>query len=572
MKTSLCIFSLISLLTLNVFAGDITISIESSGDFKLDKEFESIDTSGIREAYEESMYQRHELTKEYAKCRIDTCENLFMSPLGDLSRGLVDELGESKGRAYFLTMLSGLMMNENAQMRSVAEGYAKLGLSFEEKLYVAQNIGEVMVRHYDFDRTDQNDEAFKGIVTEDEIFSAIRSGSKAGVCRDISTAQAGILERMGVEKTYLIAYSTVDDGHVTVIAQDENDPSVIYQLNYGDLTAQQRGIGMFNQTTETANAGFMLYIYDAKGQAVDTVSSEVGYVLMRAAGMEIDRFEAGVTKEGIKLTSLDYHSGKIKTTLVGAISATGGKMLAIGSSLELGKTKNWDFIVSLSAHSSIREDGDFLLDEKGALLGMQTRLRTNKIDLGFLKKNYVEIDLGTGAYFGTGVIGIDDEEYRSGKVKGNNIYLNASYGTEIDIVRNVTIRNRTTIHSRFMKSDVRDEESSTLLFTGVTVANDVLVELGDQYLLEFSNKVYIRKNSTTMTNIFYLKSKDGRTAIELGYGQPLSDNAQPWMDGAQKDVRIGIQKKISRFEVDFKYKRLIDLDENVYNMELRGRF
>ncbi len=561
---------LISLLTLNSLAGEFRFSIESSGPYKYASEIDISKVDDIVTAFEDSKWQRHKLTKDISNCTLETCESLFLDPLVDIRNGLVDQMGEAKGNSYFLTMLSGMIVSNNTTLREKAYATGNFSLTFQEKMFVGQNLGEIMARNYDYDRTDTTNEASEGIVSVEDVYQAIREGTDAGVCRDIATAQAHALKNLGIEG-YVVAFPTIDGGHATYLAQNDENPSEIYQLNYGELTAQQRGVGMFNQDTTIPDAGIKFRVYDADGQAIDSVSSEVGYVLLKTAGMDPERFSAGVSREGIHLTKMDYKTGKVTVTGVGAMTANGSKMVAGGVNYTLGSNDKAEMIVSMAFHNSSRENGSFNLEQKGFLIGLQSRLRTDKLDLGFLKRNFVEVDFGGSFYFGDGVY--EKGEYSdAGKVSDSHVYANLSYQGDIDILDNVIFRNRTTVHSAYMKSDVRDEGSHFFQYTGVTVSNSILVQIGEKYKVEVSNKVYVRNGGTTMSNDVYLMTTDGRNAIQIGYANPLTEKANPWMIGAQKEARLGLHKKIGKFELDFKYIRLIELKENVYNMQVRGRF
>ncbi len=570
-RKSIAYYLLISAsLATPVLAGDVGVNVESSGPYKLDQQ-SFADIYRFKDSFDGTRYQRQALTREIANCSIEDCYELFTTPIMNFKQGFIEEFGEEKGNSYFLTVLSGMIASQSQELSSRALEAGKFGLSFEEKIYISQNLGDVMASNYDYARADEGTGA-EGVVTKNELYSAIRENIEAGVCRDIATAQASALNDLGVSNVYVIGFSTIDGGHATVIAQDKENPSQVVHINYGDVSLQSSlTSGIFNQNTYAPDAGSAIQIYDAFGKTIDKVPSEVGYILLKTAGLNPEDYGAGVSRRGVHLVSVDYVSGNVKVTMSGASTASGNQVASLGGTYTVQDSENATVKIGGALNLHKRETNEYSLQNTGFLLGLETSLRTNKYDFGPLKKNFLELGIVTNVYAGKAEnSSIDNTE--SGSVIDAITRISVSYQTQVDITDSVQFTTRASADMAFMQGDVRDEQSRSLQYTGVTLSNNLLIDISENYEVEFENRIYIRKGSTTAENTFYIKSKDGKNVVEVGYDLPLSENAHPWMVGANKEVKIGYQRSVGNFDLKIKYTNLIELNEGFYNLEVKGKF
>jgi hypothetical protein len=95
-------------------------------------------------------------------------------------------------------------------------------LSIEDKMLIASQLGGQFGEKYNLDRASDG----VGVVTIEQLFASLASGSPGGVCRDISKAQGQILNALGVpeENIYLVSYSTPGGSHAILAVSDPDNP------------------------------------------------------------------------------------------------------------------------------------------------------------------------------------------------------------------------------------------------------------------------------------------------------------------------------------------------------------
>jgi len=54
-------------------------------------------------------------------------------------------------------------------------------------------------------------------VSTEELLTAAAKGKVGGICRDIALAQTQMLEALGFNQSYVVAYKTYEGHHATVI-------------------------------------------------------------------------------------------------------------------------------------------------------------------------------------------------------------------------------------------------------------------------------------------------------------------------------------------------------------------
>jgi hypothetical protein len=571
-KKSLQLFLIFTCLFSNSFAGDFTLEVESSGPYSVSKKLKPSDITKFGTAFVESEELRHHVVKNFSTCSIETCGDIFFSPLGNIKHDISISLGEERGNAYFVNLITGLIVSNNKPLQDKAYVAGSFMLSFEEKMHVAQTVGELMVANYDRNRAGNPPE--KGIVHFEKLIESIQSGEAAGVCRDIATAQAMVLDRLGLDKVYVMAFATIGGGHATVLAQDSEDRSKVVHLNYGEVTTQSNSSGSLSGDTTLPEAGINIRIFDAKGEPVDNLPSELGYIMTRFAGLDSERFSAGVSRDGIHLTSLNYTNGRVQLLLGAALTATGQQTVGVGFNLKIIDHKNIEVTGGVSGQLSEKRINkeDFLLQTQGLYGGIQAKLRSNKINFSKIENAFFELDINVAGNVAHGYVRKEDVRY-SDIILDTTNKLTGAFQADINLGQ-VLWKTRIDVHSSIMKSDVRDEYSHGLTYTGTTISNRFVTKVNNKYGVEFENKIYIRKKGISIENTFYVVSKDGNRAVEIGYALPVSGEVPMWMKGSHRQFSIGANGKFSKgkLNISVKYIRSIDLDENLFNFEIEQKF
>jgi hypothetical protein len=120
-------------------------------------------------------------------------------------------------------------------------------------------------------------------VTMEQLLQSSQDGTPGGVCRDISFAQAQLLQEMGVprDKIYIVAYASPGAFHSVLAVTDPDDPSRLVKLNYGEMTedTQNTGGAALRQTTSLPDVGTSYRIFDADASPIGRVPTELGSLL-----------------------------------------------------------------------------------------------------------------------------------------------------------------------------------------------------------------------------------------------------------------------------------------------------
>lgn len=186
----------------------------------------------------------------------------------------------------------GMLMSEiaiahaiqNPSSWKVGMSEIKDELSFNQKVLVASHLGGKFSDRYNYDRAEEG----SGVVTIEEMLSSVRDGHPGGICRDVSMAQSAILKELGVpkDKIYQIGYSTAGGGHAVVAIQDPDNPKNIVKLNYGYVTESNGAVGSsaLVQNTSLPDFGINNRIYDADGDPVGKLPTEIGEILYDSSG------------------------------------------------------------------------------------------------------------------------------------------------------------------------------------------------------------------------------------------------------------------------------------------------
>jgi len=158
--------------------------------------------------------------------------------------------------------------------------------STEDKLKFISLMGGTLQDGYDNKRTDQTSKRAKGEVTGTDMLKALSSrvqgnfNEKAGVCRDIASFQAQMLESLGMKNSFVVVYGTdADSSHATVYTEDPTTGK-IHKFNYDAYSStDEKGVKGLEQEWD----GALSYkIYKPYGGQVAEVKSERGQILLES--------------------------------------------------------------------------------------------------------------------------------------------------------------------------------------------------------------------------------------------------------------------------------------------------
>lgn len=189
-------------------------------------------------------------------------------------------------------------------------------ISTDDKLMLVQMFGASFNRNYDKARMDAGLKA-KGVITLDQLLAAARYNTehaaefrmhdylaalgvptsdplvaqKAGVCRDMASAQAEMLEALGMRNVYVVGYAKRGSFHTSAIAGDPANPKKVYKISYGgrQTSIGQEGAMALQQGKDDVALNY--WLFKPKGRSVKNVTSEMGKFLAEASGFDVQEIE-----------------------------------------------------------------------------------------------------------------------------------------------------------------------------------------------------------------------------------------------------------------------------------------
>ncbi|MGI4992094.1 transglutaminase-like domain-containing protein [Halobacteriovorax sp. GFR7] len=482
--------------------------------------------------------RRTAVVKSIVGCLSENCAYFNEMDMSDIFKESVAQFGKEEGEMYFTNVVAGLIIGSPEVRRDDIYSSAKLLLSFNQKMYLAHILGTIMNNHYDFERDKD------GVVTTEDIFEAIRSGTKAGVCRDIAVTQANVLKKLNVEDVYVVAYNTRNVGHATVVVQDPGNKDRIINFNYGETRINEgQSAQSLAQDTTLADFGINYRIFNADGEPVDRVPSEVGYLLNQAVGLDIDMVAPGVEFDNIDVISMNYENGLIRAKSYYAETENGLTASGVAATLKnQGNRIKFDAGIAIQREQKKLEHRDFVKDSTSFYFGMDAQLKSGKVDLGILRNVYADIKSHVSITVGNGKIKAKNFQTEGEFSDSQNMFTSSLYADSSYM--GVNWKGIVTAHASIMKADVREEGKYTMAVIGGTIKNEIKRQIMDEYGIGIQNIIYVRQEGATADYSITLYSEDGRHSFEIGMKAPLYGRTGFWVKGNQKSAYIAAQTKV----------------------------
>ncbi len=167
--------------------------------------------------------------------------------------------------------------------------HARQSLDTNEKLTLVQMYGRVFLRNYDERRNDRGISEIGKTITTGELLTAAyaKTPQKAGICRDIASAQGEIAEALGFPNV-LVSDFQQDDGipHATLVVSDPDDRKKIHKINYDVLSTNSNGEGPRVLDQGESDHTIVYRLSKPFGRTVGSVPSEQMHFLMDAVGSD----------------------------------------------------------------------------------------------------------------------------------------------------------------------------------------------------------------------------------------------------------------------------------------------
>ncbi len=459
-----------------------------------------------------------------------------------------------------LAMKIGLKRIFNSQNdQEVNEVLSDLGprLTFEKKIELVSRMGGMLLQGYDTQRAG-GDSNGGGVVSLRDMINARRDGNKAGVCRDMSQALAQSLKQMGVDQAYVVAYQTAGGGHATVLAQDPNNPSKTFNINYNYVTTTESASALshLQQDSTIPSVGVDMRIFDADGKPLTTLPTHLGVLLHEIAGGSARDLDPLLRSEN-QVAGARYHSGNNLTIGAGAgLTPDGDKVVAVSSSYR-NESENFPLRMSVVVYNNERptnlrgnlsSTGVFIEGEQH-FISDPFKVQTSG---GVVSMNF-EGRLGFNTNISYNALSGSSNTQRS---ISNGRDLNASAGVR---TRYASESSGTRAEVAIManggiaKSDVRDEGSTTFDLRSISGTAQVSQRLASN-LDGFAGGTLVSRpglgiQASQEFGVIRRNSDDSRTALVFERQGSVGSQAPSFIPGSHNEYSVDVSHLDERYAV-----------------------
>lgn len=430
-------------------------------------------------------------------------------------------------------------------------------LSFERKIEFASRLGGVLLKGYDNSRAGGGPNG-GGIVTFREMLEARREGRKAGVCRDMSQALAQSLKQMGVDQAYVVAYQTAGGGHATVLAQDPNNPSKTFNINYNYMTSTESSSALshLQQDSTLPSVGVDMRIFDADGKPLTTLPTHLGVLLHEIAGGSARELVPMLRSENQVLRA-EYRAGNNLTIGAGAgLTPDNDRVTAITSTYQ-SDSENFPTRMSVVLYNNERPTnlrGN--LSSTGAFIEGEQRFISDPFRLkagdGIVSMNF-EGRMGFNSnisYNSLSGSSNQDRTISQGMDLNSTAALRTGYSSEASGTSSVVV---IAAHGGIAKSDVRDEGSMTFDLRSVSGSAQVTQRLASN-LDGFAGSTLIMRpglglQANKELGLLRRNNDDSRTAIVFEQQGSVGSEAPAFIPGSRNQYSVDVRHLDRRYGV-----------------------
>ncbi len=191
---------------------------------------------------------------------------------------------------------NSLLINRLSQYKSQNEMFQALkdemkNASYAKKVNFLANFLSYLSDNYD-DALASGVPGTKKVVTDKQLMTSINqsisSGEPvpAGVCRHMHQLAVRYAQTMGLTETFGVGYTTMIGSHRTLVITSPDDPTRVFQLNYGSKVSLNgvSGPEALNQSHKIPDTGIRFRIFNGKDEHAINLPTEQGAILNRVTG------------------------------------------------------------------------------------------------------------------------------------------------------------------------------------------------------------------------------------------------------------------------------------------------
>ncbi len=237
---------------------------------------------------------------------------------------------------------NSLLINRLSQFKSQSEMFQALkdemkNASYAKKVNFLANFLSYLEDNYD-DLAVSGAPASQKAISDKQLMSsihqAILSGKSvpAGVCRHMHQLAVRYAHAMGLTESFGVGYSTIGGAHRTLVLTSPDDPTKVFQLNYGSKVSLNgvSGPEALNQSHSIPDTGIRFRIFNGKDEHAINLPTEQGAILNRVTGGKDSdlspnfKSKAQVQQVGVGTPFGTFRLFFAETPLGGAMKTGGG--------------------------------------------------------------------------------------------------------------------------------------------------------------------------------------------------------------------------------------------------------
>jgi len=250
----------------------------------------------------------------------------------------------------------------------------KDGLDADQFAAVVTMVGSRMARNYDHERRDKKWNA-KGAVSGDSLLKAARDSTlqsrvpgfgveeelaplTEGVCRDIASMQAKLLEARGFQHSLVVTRALANSQyHVTVAAMAPKGSDAngkVYLIDYSSLSDQKNKDGAQALFAGGKDISLNYRLFKPGGAMVADVPTEMGKFMAEAAGFKVTMLDPLARNTQSMVSASAKTDGGIQYKAFTGQDGVGAKYLGVAAAYQYGGGGNFPGRVGLIGAYQIR--------------------------------------------------------------------------------------------------------------------------------------------------------------------------------------------------------------------------
>jgi hypothetical protein len=432
----------------------------------------------------------------------------------------------------------------------------KNNFNFSEKMYVVTKLGGTFSDFYNNDRANRVGTNSDGVVSIEQLLESARNGNPGGVCRDVASAQAMMLQQMGIPRAYIISFKAHKGRHANIIAQNSEDANDIIQVNYGKAyqTGNETGAALLIQSSSMPDFGLEYKIYSAKGYPLVTIPSELGKILREtSSGSETTQIFSKLNSHNDKIEGVSINNkwNYIDQLFNIEIAGTFFKLEGTRSKLNIYQEGIYGRINAQATSPDLVDYNGFTLSAESsnhfAYMYTNNLIETYNYSSEEKYQFTEQVDMSIG-------LNVQKKTFNNNMEFSVNVNFVPTFNNEVSADKIILATNQVSAHILYSQFFLR------------------------YYSLSFESGLLFRdfKDDVGIGNYYYLNSSFSneakRAKIYINYSAPIQKNQARFLEGSTHKIDLGLNHSWKHIFNDIHYQADLDLDYYLIKFSTGLRF